>query len=136
VRRCRKDGIAPGRLGRTVQRVRRGAPHRVVRRGAMRLDRRLIAVDLVEVVDVRVLLIVQHVEAHAARLISLGAESIDLDRLQEALAPFRLDPHLYPQRYHRLLPPTTSMSPATAGATPGRARDRRVRRSDTTPARS
>jgi len=48
----------------------------------MRLQRRLVAVDLVEVIDVRVLLIVQHVEAQAARLILLGAEGVHLDRLE------------------------------------------------------
>src|SRR4029077_2123477 len=55
--RRRKDGIAPGCLRRAVQRVRSRAPDCVMRRGAMRLDRRLVAVDLVEVVDVRVLLV-------------------------------------------------------------------------------
>src|SRR5204863_7717221 len=102
------DGIAARRLRRAIERIRRGAPDRVMRRGAMRLQRRFVPIDFVEVIDVRVLLVVQHIEAKAARLVPLGAERIDLDRLQEARASLRLDPDLYPQRYHTLLLQTIS----------------------------
>ena len=50
---------------------------------AMRLERRLVFVDLVEIVGVLVLRVLQHVETGAARLVALGAEGIDLDRLEE-----------------------------------------------------
>jgi len=71
-----------------------------MRRGAMRLQRRLVAVHFVEIIDVRVLLVVQHVEAQTARLVPLGAQRIHLDRLQKTVAPLRLDPDLHPHRQH------------------------------------
>src|SRR5580700_3251294 len=68
-----KYRIAARRLGRAVQGIGGRAPDRIVRCGPMRLQRRLVPVDLKEVIGVRVLLVVQHVEAKAARLILLGA---------------------------------------------------------------
>src|SRR5262245_39767551 len=50
----RKDGGTARRLGRAVERVGGGAPNRVMRRGTMRLERRLVLVDLVEIVGVLV----------------------------------------------------------------------------------
>src|SRR6266446_82903 len=100
---CREDGLAARRLGRPVQRVGDGLPLRVVRHLAMRLERGLVLVDLVEVVDVLVLLVLQDVEAETVLLVPLGAERIGLDRFEEALAPLRLDPDLHPDRDHGYL---------------------------------
>src|SRR5262249_43153514 len=58
-------------------------------------------VHFVEVIDVLVLLVLENVEAHAARLVSFGTEGIHLNRLQEALARLRLHPDLHPHRQHR-----------------------------------
>jgi len=92
------------RLGGAVQGVGRGAPDGIMRCGAVRLQRRLVAIDFVEVVDVRVRCVLEHVEAQTARLIPLGAEGIGLDRLEEPLARVGLDPNLDPHRQHlRLL---------------------------------
>src|SRR5262245_9116671 len=88
----REDRRAAGRLGGPVQRVRGRPPHGVVRHGAMGLQRGLVTVDLEEVVDVLVLLVLEHVEARAPRLVPLGAERVHLDRLQELLAKLGLDP--------------------------------------------
>src|SRR5262249_32227292 len=71
----REDRPAAGRLGGAVEHVGDPAPDRVVRRVAMRLQRRLVLVHLVEVVDVLVLLVLQHVEAQAARLVPLRSPS-------------------------------------------------------------
>src|SRR2546422_115249 len=71
-----------------------------MRRRAMSLDRRLVAVDLHKVVDVLVLPVLQDVEAQTPRLVALGADRVDLDRLEELVALFRLDPDLDPQRQH------------------------------------
>ena len=66
----------------------------------MRLQSGLVLVDLVEVVDVLILRILEHIEAQAAGLVPLRAERVHLDRLQEALPLLRLDPHLDPDRQH------------------------------------
>src|SRR5262249_44680863 len=99
----REDGLAAGRSRRSVQRVGRGAPGLIVRRCTMRLERRHVLVDLVEVVDVLVLLVLENVEPEAARLIALGAERVDLDRLEETLLLVRLHAHFHPDRKHRAL---------------------------------
>src|SRR4029077_19029248 len=39
----------------------------------------------------------------AAQFVPLGTEGVDLDRLQKALAPFRLHPNLHPHRQHATL---------------------------------
>src|SRR6202022_2638903 len=77
------------------------------------LPRGLVLVGLVEVVEVRVLLVLQHVEAQAARLVALRAERVDLDGLEELLPHLRLDPHLHPHRDHRSPP-----SPEVVAAPP------------------
>ena len=64
----------------------------------------LVTVGLVEVVDVLVLRVLQYIEAQAARLVPLGAESIHLDRFEKALAPVRLHPDLHPHRQHAASP--------------------------------
>src|SRR5258707_710658 len=92
------------KLGATSLLIRGGAPDRVVRRRRMRRQRRLVPVNLEEVIDVRVLLVVQDVEAQAARLIPLRADCIHLDRLEETIARLRLDPDLHPYRQHCGLP--------------------------------
>ena len=66
----------------------------------MGLQRRLVLVDLEEIVDVRVLLVLQHVEAQAPRLVPLRAEGVHLDGLEKALSLIRLDAHLDPHREH------------------------------------
>jgi hypothetical protein len=68
----------------------------------MRLERRLVAVDFVEIIDVLVLCILQHVEAEAARLVPLGPLGIRLDRREKALARLRLHPDLDPNRQHAI----------------------------------
>src|SRR5262245_61294768 len=95
-----KDGLTPDRLGGPVEGVGCRAPDRVVWRGAMRLERGLIRVYLVEVVDVLVPLVLENVEAEACGLVALRAEGVHLDRLQETLSQRRLDPHLHPDREH------------------------------------
>src|SRR5262249_15639253 len=86
---------------------------------SMRFQCRLVPIDFVEVVDVRVPAILQNIEAHAARLIPLGTESIHLNRFQESLARVRLNPDLYPHRQHaaslpsRSRPRSTRTSPET-----------------------
>src|SRR5262245_25712206 len=99
----REDRLTPGRRGRAVERVGRGAPGLIVRRGAVSLERGHVLVDLVEVVDVLVLLVLQDVEPEAARLVALGAERVDLDRLEEPPLLVRLHAHLHPDRQHRVL---------------------------------
>ena len=42
----------------------------------MRLQSRLVAVDLVKIIDVLVLLVLQDIETQAARLVLFGATSI------------------------------------------------------------
>src|SRR5262245_61659907 len=74
-----EDGLAASGLRRSVERVGGGAPHRVVGHRAVRLEGGLVLVDLVEVVDVLFLLVLQHVEAQASRLVALRAERVDLD---------------------------------------------------------
>src|SRR5215470_2647616 len=64
-----EHGLAARGLSRPVQRVGGGAPDGVVRSGAMRLERRLVLVHLVEVVRVLVLLVLQNVESEAAGLV-------------------------------------------------------------------
>src|SRR5271167_111270 len=81
-----KDSVAARRLRRAVQCVCCRAPDGVVGRGAMRFKRRLVPVGFEEVVDVLVLHILKNVEAQTARLVPLGTEGIDLDRLQKTLA--------------------------------------------------
>jgi hypothetical protein len=68
----------------------------------MRLERRLVAVDLVEIIDVLVLPVLQHIEAHAARLVPLGAQGVCLDRREKTLARLRLHPDLDPNRQHAI----------------------------------
>src|SRR5271165_3885910 len=79
--RRRKNRTTARRLRRAVQGVGSRAPDGIVRRHTMGFERRLIPVDFVKVIDVRVLLIMQNIEPQAARFIALGAQSIDLDRL-------------------------------------------------------
>src|SRR5579862_4059857 len=100
IRRGGEDRLATDGFGRAVERVGGGAPDRVMRRGAMRLQRGFVLVDLVEVVGVLVLRVLQDVEAGAAGLVALGAERIDLDRLEKIGTPVRLDLHLHPDRDH------------------------------------
>src|ERR1051325_7223727 len=69
----REDALTAGRLGRAVERVGGGAPDGIMRRGPVRLQRRLVAVYFIEIIDVGVLPVVQHVEAQAARLVPFGA---------------------------------------------------------------
>src|SRR5262249_23846522 len=78
-----------------------GAPGLIVRRCTMRLERRHVLVDLVEVIDVLILLVLENVEPEATRLIALGAERVDLDRLEETLLLVRLHAHFHPDRKHR-----------------------------------
>src|SRR4030095_9262889 len=51
----------------------------------MRLQRRLVPVDLVEIKTVRILLVLDHVEAQAARLVLLRMLRVVTDNLQEFL---------------------------------------------------
>src|SRR5215472_12346720 len=95
-----KHGRAARQLRRAVQRVRCRLPSGEVRRRPMRFQRRLVPVDLVKVVDILVLNVLKDVEAHAARLVPLGAEGIGLDRLEETLAPVKLYADLHPDRQH------------------------------------
>src|SRR5215813_4576923 len=95
-----KYGRAARQLRRAVQRVRCRLPSGEVRRRPMRFQRRLVPVDLVKVVDILVLNVLKDVEAHAARLVPLGAEGIGLDRLEETLAPVKLYADLHPDRQH------------------------------------
>src|SRR6185295_11762152 len=74
---------AAGGRGRPVEHVGHFLPGLVVRHRAVLLQRRLVLVDLVEVVDAFVLLILQDVEAVAAGLVALGAERVHLDGLEE-----------------------------------------------------
>src|SRR5262245_57395855 len=99
----RKDGLAAGRLCGPIERVGDRLPFRVVRRLAVRLERGLVLVDLVEVIDVLVLLVLEDVEAMAVLLVPLGTERIDFDPFEEALALLRLDPDLDPDRDHGVL---------------------------------
>src|SRR5262245_6637964 len=71
-----EHGLAARGLSRPVQRVGGGAPDRIVRSGAMRLERRLVLIDLVKVVRVLVLLVLQDVEPEAAGLVPFGAERV------------------------------------------------------------
>src|SRR5262245_42661681 len=85
---------------RAVEHVGYFLPGLVVRHRAVLLQRRLVLVDLVEVVDVLVLLVLQHVEAVAAGLVTLGAERVHLDGLEEPRLAVRLDLHLHPHGDH------------------------------------
>src|SRR5438093_3972378 len=76
LRIAREHGLAPRRLRGAFQRVGRRAPLRVVRRRPVRLQRRLVLVDLVEVVRVGVGGIFKDVETAAAGLVALGAERV------------------------------------------------------------
>src|SRR5262245_13673403 len=96
----REHGLAADRLRGAVEGVGRRAPHRVVRRRAVRLERGLVLVHLVEVVDVLVLRVLQHVEPQTAGLVLLRAERVDLDGLQELVPHLRLDARLHPDRQH------------------------------------
>src|SRR5690348_295474 len=96
-----------------------------MRRLAVLFERRLVTIDLVEVIDVLVFLVLQYVEAVAARLVLLGAERIDLDRLQKLIPPVQLDPNLDPQCNHKHLlfrakrySPSTSFIPYRPGGLP------------------
>ena len=55
----------------------------------MRRDGRLVQIHFVEVVDVLVRVVLQHIEADAAGLVPLGAERVHLDRFEEAFAQRR-----------------------------------------------
>ena len=81
-----KYSIATRRLGRAVQSVCGRPPNRIVRGCPVRFQRGFVPVNFKEVVDVRVLLVAQNVEAQAAWLIPFGAQGIRLDRLEETLA--------------------------------------------------
>src|SRR5882762_6832027 len=96
----RENRRAAGRGRRTVKRVGGGAPHRVVGRRAMGLERRLVLVDLVEVVGVLVLRVLQHVEPETAGFVALGAQRVDLDRFEEPLLLVRFHAYLHPDRDH------------------------------------
>src|SRR5438270_7699757 len=98
-----KYSLAARRLRRAVQAVCGRAPDGVVGRRPMRLQRRLVPVYFVEVIDVLVLPILKDVEAHAARFVPLRAEGIDLDRLEEPLARTGLHPTLHPHCQHCVL---------------------------------
>src|SRR6266545_5218354 len=111
----REHGPASGRLGRPIQRVGGRAPHGIVGRRAMGLERGFVFVDLVEVVDVLVLRVLQHVEPQAPELVPLGAERIVLDGLQEALTLPWLDARLHPDRQHRGLLAVVRLRAAPGG---------------------
>src|SRR3972149_2149500 len=66
----------------------------------MGLQRGLVLVGLVEVVDILVLRVPEDVEAQAARLVPLGGEGVRLDRREEALPQLPLHAHLHPHREH------------------------------------
>ena len=83
-----------------VEGVGGGAPNGIMWCGAMRFERGLVAVDLVEIIGVGVLPVLQHVEAEAAGLVAFGAERVDLDRLEEPFAALRLHLDLDPQCDH------------------------------------
>src|SRR2546430_2070427 len=68
----------------------------------MRLEGGLVLVDLVEVVDVLVLPVLEHVEAQAAALVLLRGERVVLDGLEKALPLRRFDTPLHPDREHRV----------------------------------
>src|SRR5215472_10736449 len=95
-----KHRVATDDLRRAVQRIQGVAENGEVWRAAVRLERGGVAIHLVEVVDVRILLVAQHIEAQAPRLILLGAERIRFDRLEETLAFRRLDTDLHPECKH------------------------------------
>jgi hypothetical protein len=78
----------------------------------VRFERRFVPVDFVEIIDVLVLPVLQHVEAHAARLIALGPQGIRLDRRQKTLVRFGLHPDFDPNRQHRI---PLLLEPALAG---------------------
>src|SRR5262245_16030196 len=100
LRVAREHGLAPGRLRRTVERVRGGPPRGVMGRGPVCLKRRLVFVDFVEVVRVRVAFVLEHVEAITPGFVALGAERVLLDRRQKARTPRRLHANLDPDREH------------------------------------
>jgi hypothetical protein len=79
----------------------------------MRLERRFVPVDFVKIIDILVLRVLQHVEAHAARLVPLGPQGIRLDRREKAVARLRLHPDFDPNRQHTIPLPSP---PALAGA--------------------
>src|SRR5262245_56056547 len=96
----REHGLAADGLRWAVEGIGRRAPYRVVRRRAVRLERGLVLVHLVEVVDVLVLRVLEHVEPEAAGLVLLRGERVDLDGLQELVPHLRLDARLHPDRQH------------------------------------
>src|SRR5207244_4876760 len=97
------------------------APDGVVGRRPMRLQCGLVPVDFVEIVDVLVLCVLKDVEAHAARLIPLGAERVHLDRLQEALALLWPHSDLHPHRQHAASLLTATLASPGAACAPARA---------------
>src|SRR5262249_50282667 len=112
--RCRRENsIAADRLGRAVERVGSGAPHRVMRRRAGRFERRLVAIDLVEIEGVRLAGILQYVEPGTARFVALRAQRVDLDCLEEILPAVRLHPYLHPNRDH-FDPPIQRLRPRSS----------------------
>jgi hypothetical protein len=131
VGRGREYRVATRCLWRAVERVGGGAPHRVMRRRAVRLERLLVAIDLVEVVGIPILL---HVEAEAmrsSRSEPSASTSIAFRKRSRPSGLTRTFTHIAIIR----CPPTIFLS-ASAGAGRHRGRDRRGRRSDTIPARS
>ena len=121
--RGREDRLAPDRLGGPVEGVGHGAPHRIVRRGPVGLQSRGARVDLVEVVDVLVRLVLEHVEPETARLVALRAQGVHLDGVQEPLPELGLDPHLHPDGKHappRVVEFTAARGRAPAAEAPSR----------------
>src|SRR5882724_9608463 len=98
-----KDGGAAHGLRGPIEHICHATPHGIVRHGPMGLEGGLVLVDLIEVVDVRLLRVLQDIEAEAARLVTLGAERIHLDGLEKALPLPWLDVHLHPDRQHARL---------------------------------
>jgi hypothetical protein len=68
----------------------------------MRLERRLVPVDFIEIIDVLFLRVLQNVEPHTARLVPLGPQGVRLDRREKALARLRLHPDFDPNRQHAI----------------------------------
>src|SRR5882762_2577523 len=66
----------------------------------MGLQRRLVLIDFVEVVSVLVLRVLQHVEPETAGFVPLGAQGVDLDRLEAPLLLVRLHAYLHPDCEH------------------------------------
>jgi hypothetical protein len=68
----------------------------------MRLQRRLVAVDFVKIIDILVPFVLQHIEPQAARLVPFGPLGIRLDRREKALARLWLHPDFDPNRQHSI----------------------------------